>query len=172
MDRLEMIEKLRERADVSYEEAKAALDQANDDLLEAIVILEQQGKIRERTAAENSGGDSSKGKAKNAFGSIGAALSRAWNFLIHTAFHVTHNDREIFVMPSLVFALLLLCCFYTILPVMLIALFFNVRYHFSGSEGADKAADKANDVLSKAGDIADGVKNAAETVTAGSEADE
>ena len=42
MDRLEMIEKLRERADISYEEAKDILDRAEGDLLEAIVLLEKK----------------------------------------------------------------------------------------------------------------------------------
>ena len=46
MDKFEKVERLRERANVTYEEAKAALEQANDDLLDAILILEKQGKVR------------------------------------------------------------------------------------------------------------------------------
>ena len=41
MERMELIEKLRERADVSYDEAKEILEQKGDDLLEAVVILER-----------------------------------------------------------------------------------------------------------------------------------
>ena len=36
MDEFEKIEKLRTRANITYEEAKAALDEANGDLLDAI----------------------------------------------------------------------------------------------------------------------------------------
>ena len=47
MDNMQMVEKLREYADVTYEEAKAALDEANGDLLEAVIILERQGKTKQ-----------------------------------------------------------------------------------------------------------------------------
>ena len=43
---LELIEKLRERADVSYEEAKAALEKYDGDIVEALIYLEQQNKMK------------------------------------------------------------------------------------------------------------------------------
>ena len=46
MDDLEKVERLRERADVSYEEAKKALEECNGDLLDAMVYLEKQGKVK------------------------------------------------------------------------------------------------------------------------------
>ena len=46
MDRLEQIERLRAKANVSYEEAKQAYEAANGDLLEAVIMLERQGKIK------------------------------------------------------------------------------------------------------------------------------
>lgn len=42
---LEQVEKLRQYASISYEEAKAALEETNGDILEAIVNLEKQNKI-------------------------------------------------------------------------------------------------------------------------------
>ena len=51
MERFEMIEKLRERADISYEEARDVMEQANGDLLEALVLLEKQGKLSGPKAA-------------------------------------------------------------------------------------------------------------------------
>ena len=47
MDYMQMVEKLREYANVTYEEAKAALDEANGDLLEAVILLERQGKTKQ-----------------------------------------------------------------------------------------------------------------------------
>jgi len=41
---LEQVDKLRKRANVSYAEAKEALEKCNGDLLDAMVFLEQQGK--------------------------------------------------------------------------------------------------------------------------------
>lgn len=43
---LELIEKLRERAHVSYEEAKAALEKFDGDIVEALIYLEQKNKTR------------------------------------------------------------------------------------------------------------------------------
>ena len=42
---LELVERLREKADVSYEEARAVLEEADGDLLDALILLEQRGRI-------------------------------------------------------------------------------------------------------------------------------
>jgi hypothetical protein len=42
---IEQVEKIRERANVSYEDAKAALEATEGDMLEAMIFLEKQGKI-------------------------------------------------------------------------------------------------------------------------------
>ena len=44
MNELEKVEKLREKADVSFAEAKEALDYADGDVLGALIYLEKQGK--------------------------------------------------------------------------------------------------------------------------------
>ena len=46
MDQFEKVEKLREHADVSYEEAKDALEKSNWDILDAMIYLEQNGKTK------------------------------------------------------------------------------------------------------------------------------
>lgn len=43
---LEMIEMLRERARVSYEEAREALEKCNCDVVEALIYLEKENKIK------------------------------------------------------------------------------------------------------------------------------
>lgn len=62
MTHIEMVEKLRERADVNYADAKDALERADWDLLDAMILLEREGKIRGETgicptAAPEGGGD-------------------------------------------------------------------------------------------------------------------
>jgi hypothetical protein len=61
---MEMVEKLRERAGVSYEDAKAALDASGGDMLDAIIYLEKQGK-----ATPPAGGFYSSGSAGAGIGS-------------------------------------------------------------------------------------------------------
>ena len=55
MTNYEMVELLRQKANVSYEEAKAALEAANWDLLDAIVLLEREGKVPENDARFSQG---------------------------------------------------------------------------------------------------------------------
>ena len=157
MDRFEMIEKLRERADISYEEARDVLDRANSDLLEAIVLLEKEGKIRQpqesAAASEVTGKNNNSRESRK--GSFGKAFHRAGSFLAHTAFHLSCDGKELLVMPSWTFALLLLFFWEILVPVMLIALFFNVRYSFDGSG----QAQAINDLCSKAGSFADGFES-------------
>ena len=46
MDYFEKVEKLVEKAGVSYEDAKQALDASDGDLLDAMILLERSGKTR------------------------------------------------------------------------------------------------------------------------------
>ena len=52
MDQMEMVEKLRQKANVSYEEARDALEKSAWDLLDALVYLEGQGKIRQEAQGD------------------------------------------------------------------------------------------------------------------------
>ena len=50
---LEQVEKLRAHANVSYEDARAALEATGGDMLEAIIRLEKEGKTRSHTASHS-----------------------------------------------------------------------------------------------------------------------
>lgn len=50
---LEQIDALRERANVSYEDAKEALEKCNYDIVEALVYLEKQNKINPQKIKKN-----------------------------------------------------------------------------------------------------------------------
>ena len=170
MDYMQMVEKLREYANVTYEEAKAALDEANGDLLEAVILLERQGKTKQpeqstyTTKAEEQPQyldvreriEQQEKKASDCFGKkAGRAMKKMVNILKRNFFRVTRNEELFFQMPAWVFALILLFFWETVIPVMLIALFFGIRYSFTGED--DLAS--ANDFMEKAGDMADEVKS-------------
>ena len=169
MDRLEKAEKLRERADVSYEEAMAALEQTNDDLLEAMVLLERQGKTRkpEQSTYTTSYEEQTEyekvqekveeqEKSAPSFGrTLGHAIGLIIKLVTRTSFHVTRRNRTIFAMPTWVAALILMFFWRPVLAVGIIALFFGVRYSFVGLEQDTRAA---NDLLEKAGSFADNLE--------------
>ena len=54
MTNLEKVEKLRKKADITYEEAKAALESCDWDILDAIVKLEAEGKVKPSSSGEES----------------------------------------------------------------------------------------------------------------------
>ena len=169
MEMIEKVERLRERADVTYEEAKAALEEAGGDLLDAMVILERMGKvsgparssysteydeqkdyIRVRDKVEQQ-----KKSAPSFTHTVGRLVKTFFSFIRHTVFIVTKEDSIIFTMPSWVLVLLLFFFWDAIVPVMVIALFFKVNYSFDGAQNVKRA----NDILGKAGEFAQDVRN-------------
>ena len=169
MEMIEKVERLREKANVSYEEAKAALEQTGGDLLDAIVLLERQGKVKEPAHSTFSTEYEEQKEyikvrdkveeQENSAPSMGRTIGRAFRGLIRfikqTTFIVTKGEDTVFTMPTLIFVLLLFFFWEVLAPVMVIALFFGVRYSFEGEE----EAEKANSILHKAGDFAQDVKS-------------
>lgn len=169
METIEKVERLREKANVTYEEAAAALNEADGDLLDAIVLLERRGKvpgpdqssysteyeeqkdyIRVRDKVEEAE------KSAPDFGqTVGRIFRTAVNFIKKTVFIVTKGDDTLFTMPTFVFVLLLIFLWEGLVPVMVIALFFGIRYSFDGLD----SVKKANNILNRAGEFAEDVKS-------------
>ena len=147
MEMIEKVERLREKAEVTYEEAKAALEQSDGDLLDAMVLLERQGKVRKPAQSTFSTDYEEQTEYRLFRGFIG--------FIRKTTFIVTREEDVVFTMPTIVFAVLLFFFWEILAPVMIIALFFGVRYSFEGEE----EAEKANSILNKAGDFAQDVRS-------------
>jgi len=164
------VEKLREKAKVSYDEAKAALDAANGDLLEALIILERQGKVN----APPSGGYYSSGKDNSSsyagqsaqdtangadrgetftdlmkrFGRFCLRVFRKGNANL---FEVLKGNESKASVPITVLVLLLVFAFWVTLPLMIIGLFFGLRYRFIGPDiGSNATANQTMDGAAKA----------------------
>ncbi|MBO7711104.1 MAG: hypothetical protein J6S83_11590 [Lachnospiraceae bacterium] len=171
MDKLEKIERLRERANVSYEEAREALEQADGDLLDAIVLLEKQGKVRKpeqstyTTQYEEQQQyirvvdkvEEQKQSAPSLGKSIGKLVHAIISFVMHSTFHVTRREKTIFTVPSVILAILVVIFWKAAVPVAIVALLLGFRFSFEG-DGAH-GTDTANDLLNKAGNIADDIQN-------------
>ena len=169
MEMIEKVERLREKAEVTYEEAKTALEQTNGDLLDAMVLLERQGKVK-RPAQSTFSTDyeeqteyirvkdtvEEQEQSAPSFGRTIGKLFRGFiRFIKKTTFIVTKEKDTLFTMPTAVFALLLFFFWEILAPVMVIALFFGIRYSFEGEE----EAEKANSILNKAGNFAQDVRS-------------
>ena len=169
MEMLEKVDLLRERADVTYEEAKYALEQSGGDLLDAMVLLERQGKVSgPRQSTYSTEYEEQKDyirvrdkveQQKRSAPSFGHTLGHLFRtiilFIRHTVFQVTKDDYVLISMPTIVFGLLLLFFWEGLVPIMVIALFFGVRYEFDGTE----STKRANTVLNQAGEFADDLRD-------------
>ena len=66
------------------------------------------------------------------------------------------NDEKKLAVPVTAFVLLLIFCFWVIIPLMIVGLFFGCRYSFSGPE---LGRDSVNSAMGKATDFAENIKN-------------
>ena len=169
MEYFEKVEKLVQKAGVSYEEAKEALDASNGDLLDAMIMLERAGKtagpqkstystryedqtqyvsVTERIEqGKEAEGDSAGAKIKEVLGRIWHVLSR--NFLA-----ICRNGETLVKIPLWIALIILLASWFTVLVLVIVSLFFGCRYRFMGE--ADMQA--ANDIMDKAANAADKAK--------------
>jgi hypothetical protein len=180
MATLEQVEKLCTMANISYEEAKAALDASNGDLLEAIIYLERQGKVH----APTGGGYYSSEKIKDAEitsyhknnwekhqqhqqqhkdNPFFTFIKGAWDFcktIVHkgniNSFEVLKGNEIKATIPVTILILMLIFAFWVTIPLTVIGVFFGLRYRFVGPDLKDTGI---NDAMNNAADAAENLKN-------------
>lgn len=171
MTTLEQVEKLRERANVGYDEAKAALDATNGDLLEALIYLEKQGRVK---APQGNGYYSSEasadphdaaGQDRGAYrrtdrgSSFSDLLGRFGRFCLRllrkgntNTLEVMKGDESKASIPVTALVLLLIFTFWVTLPLMIIGLFFGLSYRFQGPDLGRESVNRAMDGVAQAAD--------------------
>ena len=168
MDNLEKVEKLRERANVSYEEAKAALEESDWDLLDAMVKLEKSGKTAGprqsdfRTSAETQEDYvavkdkvmEQQNKKVHVGRTLGDVFRSFFRVCRDNAFCVNRAGEQVFRLPLIAMLIILIFTWKILIPVMIIALFFGFRYSF---EGKDELKD-ANKFMDTAGNVVESFK--------------
>lgn len=157
MDRMEMIEKLRAKANVSYEEAKEALEKTDWDMLDALVLLEKEGKVTDpQPQAEYT---TQEPEDKKVYVEVNPRMkegfSRLWDWIKMVfrkgntnQFVVSRKGEELIAIPITVLVLLLICFKHYALIVLFVGLFLAVRYSFRGPD-INRSA-KVNEVMDKA----------------------
>ena len=142
MDHFDMTEKLREKANVSYEEAKAALERSDWDLLEAIVYLETSGKMKRDNAQEEPTTKRDTAKKAQAVGNVFETISTFVGSLIEQGnrnfIEVHRGGDKLFSIPLTVLVLLSLIAFWLVVPALAIGWFAGCRYRFTGRDINDK----------------------------------
>jgi len=177
MTELEKVEKLREKANCSFAEAKEALDNSGGDILDALIYLERNGKATVPagggffsgadaavpTMQEPVGNDTGKSHSHGSgeefsdmMKRFGAFLLKLFNMGLNNHLEATsRNGDKMFACPILIVILLAVFFPWITIPLFVISLFFGVRYRFSGK---NLGKDSVNNVMDSASNVVDEVK--------------
>lgn len=168
---LEQVEKLRKYANISYEEAKKALEETNGDILEAIVNLEKQNRIKppkesgyyksrkdKQNTKENNNEENRTGKGNydrgTSFGEVMGKIFRWCGEIINrgnkNSFEVMRGNEKVISIPVTVLVLLLFFMFWVIIPLLIVGLFFGYRYMFIGPDLGRENVNRAMDSVAEA----------------------
>jgi hypothetical protein len=152
---LEQVEKLREKTNISYDEAKAALEKTNGDILEAIINLEKENRIpapegggyyNSRRVQQNSESDYREKEFKgeyqkddgSCFGDLVGKFFKWCGKIINignrNSFEVKKGEENIITVPVTVLVVLLIFTFWITVPLIILGLFFGYRYRFTGPD--------------------------------------
>ena len=154
MDHYEMVESLRAKANVTYEEAKAALEASDWDMLDALVLLESEGKVNgapEFTTKEKA--DETRHTIRNGKGSLsklGAWIRKMITLGNQNQFVISRKGSELVAMPLTVMALLMVLVWPFSLILLFVGLCLGTRYTFRGPDINTTVNDFVNKAQNKA----------------------
>lgn len=163
MDKLKLVDKLREKANVSYEEAKIALENSDWDILDALLYLEKNGKVERPSVnifytneARYSDKDKKSGKneenkyeTSNNFEGIFEAICKYIDTCNNIFLEIKKKDRMFLKIPLTVVIILSFFAFWMVIPLMVVLLFFDIELYIYSKK---VNTDKANKILRKISD--------------------
>ena len=162
---LEMAERLKEKANVTYAQAKEALEYSGGNMLDALIYLEEKGAIPRQENAYYSTKSETPPPSSPADPPHADKKGAKWFFhtlrrwLIDNELEIWRKGQPITALPVLILLLLLCCVPYVTIPVLILGLFLGFRYRFSGPDleredlnsmmgsVADTAADLGRQVM-------------------------
>ena len=168
---LEQVEKLRKYGNISYDQAKKALEEAEGDILEAIIILEKEKIIEEPVNAgyhdtrfheqdpdDNFQGENNQSQSKHkdnpSFSQLMGKFLRWFRMIIRKGntnhFEVVKDAKKVITMPATILGILLLFTFWVTVPIMLVGLFLGYRYKFTGPDLGKENVNRAMDSVADA----------------------
>ena len=159
---LERVERLREKADVSYAQAKEALEYSGGDLLDALIYLEEEGAIpRPEGGCYSTRGEQPMmnpgeliAREEQEMPQKESLFRRLRLWLLENELEVWHKGNPVTSMPILILILLLILAAWAVVPIGIVSMFFGCRFRFSGPDldredlnsTMDEGAGTANDL--------------------------
>lgn len=164
MTNQEMVDKIVEKAGITREQAEQALEMHGGDLLEAMIYVEKtymaQNDFSSSSFSTNSNtsvntepGSQPADFNQQAYTNsqpnfnfneqkkpsvdgkvIGGMVKKILNFLVNNGITIYHNEKEFVTIPIIVWVILFFSSISSLVVLMFITMFFNVRYSFSGRD--------------------------------------
>ena len=172
---LEQVEHLREKANVSYGQAKAALEYSGGNLLDALIYLEEKGIIprpedayystkseavpppQELTELSVNAPKPYKTAKQGRTGRYRPRRLLSWlrRILLDNELEIWRKGQPITAIPMLIFLILIFCLFYVTIPLLILGLFLGFRYQIAGpdleNEALNHMMDSAANTASEVG---------------------
>ena len=140
MEKIKLIDKLREKANISYEEAKTVLENNNWDILDALLYLEESGMVEKPSVSifytnesRYSGeiqvirkNEENKYKTDNGFQGVFEAICKFIDTCNNIFLEIKKVDKVFLKIPLTVVAILSFFMFWIIIPLIIIGLFFDI----------------------------------------------
>ena len=165
---LEQVEQLREKAEVSYADARTALEQSDGDLLDALIWLEQHGRLHTDKGGFYSTDGTGAGPAAESLPlpvktekqrerkSLKDLLGLCWRALIDNELEIWRKGKMLSSVPVLILLILLALGFWVVIPALVVGLFLGCRYTFAGP---NLGREDINDIMDTVSDTADQIKS-------------
>lgn len=172
MDQFEKVERLVQKTGVSFEEAKAALEQAGGDMLDAMIVLEKNGKAKAPDQSvittqyetqqqyDSVAGKvesvrksyDSKEKTKEFGEKVKAVFLKIIHFLSNNYIVMARRGETKFRLPLWAVLIILLSLWHVTLIAFIISLFMDCSYRFEGESNmktADNLMEQASQTAEK-----------------------
>ena len=174
MEKVKLVDTLRDKTNISYEEAKNALENNNWDILDAMLYLEEHGRVKKPSVSifytneykesytnqkevvnikEDRNNNNS--KSRNNFDGIFEAICKAIDTCNNIFVEIRRRGGVLLKLPLTVLILLLFFAFWIIIPLMTVGLFFDIEFLVLAKS---VNTDKVNKVFSEISKNAQNIK--------------
>ncbi|WP_346935888.1 ubiquitin [Clostridium sp.] len=174
MEKITLVDTLRDKTNISYEEAKSALENSNWDILDAMLYLEEHGRVKKPSVSIfytneykesytnqkevvnlKEDRDNNNSKGRNNFDGIFEAICKAIDTCNNIFVEIRRRGRVLLKLPLTVLILLLFFAFWIIIPLMIVGLFFDIEFLVLAK---NVNTDKVNKVFSEISKNAQNIK--------------
>ena len=155
MDRFEMADTLKSKAGISYEEARQALEASNWDMIQAMVNLENSGKINkaETGKKQEENMESTAQKAKGILGKVFAWIKELIRQGNQNYIVIKKNGKQTHELSITAAVLLFILLHGLLVFIAVISLLSGYSFEFVGEKDREKHQQDIKDAVSAADEV-------------------